>query len=121
MSHSKLTAALHNLRTELKDGSKANTLPCQTLATTHLLGGSCIGNCFARRVEGDEKCISFCGNFIAIKLGQMHAHDSVMEADGVHHCLVVPLPHLCAALHVCADERNAGLSCTQQADQSLCK
>ncbi|KAA6427697.1 MAG: hypothetical protein FRX49_02360 [Trebouxia sp. A1-2] len=36
----------------------------------HLLGGSCPADCLARSVEGNEKCVAFCGNFISTKLGQ---------------------------------------------------
>ena len=79
-----------------------------------LLGCSCIGDCIARGVEGNEERIPFCGNFVAAKLGQVHSHDTVMQADGFHHGLVIPLPHLCAALHVRAYKSDAGLSCRKR-------
>ena len=82
--------------------------------TSDLLGCSCVGDGIAGGVEGNEEGIPFCGNLIPAILGHVHAHHTIMQADGLHHGLVVPLPHLCAALHVRAHKRDAGLSCRRR-------
>ena len=78
---------------------------------THLLGCNCIGHCIAGGPEGNDKRISLGGNFVAAEPGEMHSHDTIMQTDGFHHGSVIPLPHLRAAFHIRAYQRDAGLNC----------
>ena len=48
-----------------------------------------------------------CRDLVAVKVGEVGAHDAVVQQCRSHHGDPVPLPQICAALHIRADQRQA--------------